>query len=67
MSVCAYHDSAPDQNPKQDVSCIGASLKITLKVARILQHCKKQLFPVVVKRASYASRRVISRQDLCWC
>jgi len=37
MSVCAYHDSTPDQNPKQDVSCVGASLKITLKISRILQ------------------------------
>ena len=50
MSVCAYHDSAPDQNPKQDVSCVGASLKITLKISGILQ--AELLHAVVVMHAS---------------
>ena len=33
----SHHYSAPDQNPQQNVSCVCACLKVTLKIPRVLQ------------------------------
>lgn len=54
MSVCAYHDCTPDKHPEQDVSCIGTSLQVTLKISRIL-HAKLFACQVICQAACMLS------------